>query len=164
MLPAHPLADGSLVMQTFASSARTITTSTIELSVERGVDPAGDSRLRIEPVIDGVRLSERFDTGHGGFAGIVPANSRFGPIRDHYLGQPDHRRDRPQGVAVLDCDCAAIGCWPVLVQIDVGPRVIRWHDFTEIYRPTADHRLGPFEFATGPYLAAIDALRWRVGR
>jgi len=136
--------------------------SSIEFIVRPGLE--SDRVEAVVPVIDGTDLitlvtafehARSFDVV-GGYDGIIPANYRFGPLLDHFLGSDQSAWPGGGKIAVLGCACGEVGCWPIFTSVTATPARIRWEDFEQPYRADRDYRaFGPFDFDRNEYERAV---------
>jgi hypothetical protein len=99
----------------------------------------------------------------GGYGGLVPAFSRFGPMTDHFLGGAEEGGRRPDKVPVLGCACGEWGCWPLLARIEADEDRVTWSAFAQPHRPAWDYAgFGPLAFRRAQYAAALASLERRL--
>ncbi|AWT35609.1 hypothetical protein GCM10008956_07040 [Deinococcus arenae] len=112
----------------------------------------------------------------GSYAGL-PA--RFAAeIQTAWLGEPERGNLLSifvgERVALLECGCGELLCWPLVARIEVGEREVRWLDFQQIHRmkqevpPVRPNRpptpfwsyegFGPFVFERAAYTRAVRSL------
>ena len=125
--------------------------------------------ISITPFIGGVPLTQlisdfekakEYDPA-GGYAGIVPAFFRYGPLDEYFLGEsePHSYWGEIGGVYVLGCSCGEASCWPLQCRIRVESEDVIWSDFRQPHRPLRNYSdFGPFHFGGEQYRAAIDKL------
>lgn len=135
------------------------------------VDP--DVLTRLEPVVDGVLLSDivaRFERDHGyepagRYAGLVPDAADAATL-DAYLhgGDGAHLWARGADTELLSCECGERGCWPLDVRVTVTGDHVAWSEFRQPHQPTWSYRgLGPLLFRRAQYdVAAAEAIRQLV--
>ncbi|MFT3808002.1 hypothetical protein [Arenimonas sp.] len=97
--------------------------------------------------------------GHSNIAGGYAWPYASTSTRDAFLGIDADENNR---VELLACQCGSPGCWPLLVQIDVGPSEVVWSSFEQPHRgedSAAGHwhynEFGPFVFERSQYEAAV---------
>ena len=144
--------------------------------IEFAITPGPTSTvIAIEPVIDGVPLTERVQAyqrecgwdDRGGYFGIVPAYFKHGDARAYWL---DAEESQPGGffedagkIPVLDCTCGEWGCSPFVARVRAAQDVVTWTDFANFSISTFESdrhysKVGPFVFRRDEYEAAVDAI------
>lgn len=120
----------------------------------------------IVPAVNGIRLTDlvaEFEGAHqyepsGGYAGLVPAYFKFGPLDEYFLG----RGESPvfgQSYYLLGCECGEVGCWPLQAKILTAEREVKWQDFRQPFRSERDYSsFGPFRFDIEQYRQAVNEL------
>ncbi|BBN94890.1 hypothetical protein DEIGR_101640 [Deinococcus grandis] len=112
----------------------------------------------------------------GSYAGL-PA--RFAAeIQTAWLGEPERGNLLSifvgERVALLECGCGELLCWPLVARIEMGEREVRWLDFQQPHRaqkeadPLSLNRppapfwsyagFGPFVFERAAYTRAVRSL------
>ncbi|NTX99360.1 hypothetical protein [Deinococcus sp. JMULE3] len=101
-------------------------------------------------------------------------------IQTAWLGEPERGNLLSnfvgERVALLECGCGELLCWPLVARIEVGEREVRWLDFQQIHRmkqevpsvrpnrPPAPFwsyaGFGPFVFERAAYMRAVRSLGW----
>lgn len=101
-------------------------------------------------------------------------------IQTAWLGEPERGNLLSnfvgERVALLECGCGELLCWPLVARIEVGEREVRWLDFQQIHRmkqevpPVRPYRppepfwsyegFGPFVFERAAYTRAVRSLGW----
>ena len=144
--------------------------------------PAGDRSVRYlvngRDLLASVREVERpyaESEGHPKLAGDYAPLPLYW-IHDspeYFLGNdvaPTRWPGSPWTVLYACASCGEVGCWPLLVTIEVADRLVRWSGFRQQYRapagdaskPTATvweyNALGPFEFDRSSYEAEVRRL------
>ena len=126
--------------------------------------------LAITPVLDGIRLTqmiEEFERERGyepagGYAGIVPAHFKFGPLDQYFLAATGKDYFEVGGHYVLGCTCGEVGCWPLNAKISVSHDSVVWDRFRQPHRPDRNYSgFGPFTFKFEQYSQAIAELASR---
>jgi hypothetical protein len=89
----------------------------------------------------------------------------YGPMtrenfRDHtgLLGQPECSWFNDGDTVLMGCTCGEWGCWPLTVQIEIGPEAVTWHRLRTGHRTWDLNTLGPFVFDRAEYEAAVSVL------
>lgn len=134
-------------------------------SIEFVVRAAAESDrvMAVVPFLDGADLVELAATYEGqrgfdvvgGYNGIIPANFRFGPLVDYFIGAEGHW---PGGgrIAVLGCSCGEVGCWPLYATVGTSTTTVTWRNFKQPFRAERDYSgFGPFKFDREEYEGAV---------
>lgn len=132
------------------------------------IDPRPGHLVRF--VIDGVDIFERIAVVERRFVTTEGAGSYVSPPLEvvlepsrHMLGEPtdtEWGEESTNGkIAIGGCGCGEVGCWPLLVKVEVDLSTVTWRDFENPFRgpgsvhpgdPTARpwdwSSVGPFVF------------------
>ena len=112
-------------------------------------------------LVSGFEHTAGYDVA-GGYAGIVLDHFNFGDLASYLTGQPDSSYWAMTGaIALLGCDCADVGCWPLEGQVLTDDALVTWRGFAQPHRPARDYgSFGPFVFRRSQYEHAVrDAVR-----
>jgi len=89
-----------------------------------------------------------------GYGGIVFEFFNAGPLNEYFCD--------PNEIWVLGCDCAEVGCWPLICRVGADGDLITWDAFSQPHRKDRDYSaFGPFTFNSAQYLDAIRSLQNR---
>jgi hypothetical protein len=127
-----------------------------------------ESRLSIEPVVNGRKLSglvSEFETAHdfepaGGYGGLIPQSFKYGRLDQYFLAEHDSYWEELRGIYVLGCGgCGEVSCWPIVCSVKVDGNLVVWSDFRQPHRPDRDYSgLGAFVFEAAQYRTAVARL------
>jgi hypothetical protein len=133
-----------------------------------------DGEFTLIPVIDGSPLPEILKVyeakfavkeGHsdlaGKYSGIfirdIPSIIAF------FSGDPPGIFCYEDKISILDCECGAYGCWPMLVNITIDGNVVTWSDFEQPHRTSESVTLfwdfsefPSFKFSLAEYMKALN--------
>jgi hypothetical protein len=118
--------------------------------------------VRVVPFVDGVSLCDlvaTFETAHGyddpagGYGGIIPEFTRYGPLDDYFLARRTSVCRQDDGAQyMLGCECGEVGCWPLMGRITALETAYRWDRFGNPFREARDYSdFGPFLFERSAY-------------
>jgi hypothetical protein len=104
--------------------------------------------------------AERHPDIAGGYAGVgaelLMSDHFLGHGQGTYKGDVLERESAPNRVAVLACECGEVGCWPLIVSIDVDEDIVNRSAFHQPYRRNWTYgTLVPFTFHRAEYEAAL---------
>jgi hypothetical protein len=141
----------------------------------------GPKAAGVIPVVDGRALNEHARAvelafasaeGHAEIAGAYAGLwSEYMPsLSGHFLGTSVHPVYQSGGKThLLDCECGAPGCWPLMCRINATSDFVTWSDFEQPHRRSGDgssgwdySTLGPFTFEREAYEAAIAELAGKL--
>ena len=135
------------------------------LKLQRDKDHPDDG-LRI--CVNGVSFREIVRKHEAAFAqaegspNVAGAYSELSPpsVATSLRGKPnehDLENDQLGRITLLECECGAPGCWPLLMTISIGPSRVVWSDFEQPHRrgKWSYNGFGPFTFDSAEYEQAL---------